>query len=63
MDMKKAFLNTNLTEDVYMTQPHGFTSKDGSKVCKLQRFIYGLKQESRKWNIQFDETIKHFSFS
>ena len=62
MDVKTAFLNGNLTEEVYMTQPEGFTSIDGTKVCKLQRSIYGLKQASRSWNIRFDETIKEFGF-
>ena len=47
MDVKIAFLNENLSEELYMTQPEGFTSKDGNKVCKLQRSIYGLKQVSR----------------
>ena len=45
--VKMTLLNRNLSEDVYMTQPEGFTSKDGSKVCKLQKSIYGLKQTSR----------------
>ena len=63
MDVKTAFLNGNLTEEVYMTQPEGFTSGGGSKVCKLQRSIYGLKQASRSWNIRFDETIKELGFS
>ena len=57
------FLNGNLSKDVYMTQPEGFTSKDGSKVCKLQKSIYGLKQASRSWNIRIYETIKEFGFS
>ena len=61
--VKTVFLNGNLSEDVYMTQPEGFTSKDGNKVCKLQKSIYGLKQASRSWNIRFDETIKKFGFS
>ena len=43
MDVKTNFLNGNLIEDVYMTQPKGFTSGDGNKVFKLQRSIYGLK--------------------
>ena len=63
MDVKTVFLNGNLTEEVYMTQPEGFTSGSGSKVCKLQRSIYGLKQTFRSWNIRFDETIKEFGFS
>ena len=63
MDVKTAFLNGNLTEEVYMTQPEGFTSGSGSKVCKLQRSIDRLKQASRSWNIRFDETIKEFGFS
>ena len=34
MDVKTTFLNGNLTEEVYMTQPKGFASKDSNKVCK-----------------------------
>ena len=51
MDVKTALLNGNLTGEVYMTQPEGFISGSGSKVCKLQRSIYGLKQASRSWDI------------
>ena len=48
MDVKTAFLNGNLFEDVYMTQPEGFVDpKDATKICKLQKSIYGLKQASR----------------
>ena len=47
MDVKTAFLNGKLEEEVYMIQPEGFTSPDESKVCKLQRSIYGLKQAFR----------------
>ena len=63
MDVKTAFLNGNLTEEVYKTQPKGFIYGSGSKVCKLQRSIYGLKQASKSWNFRFDETIKEFGFS
>ena len=63
MDVKTTFLNGDLTEEVYMTQPEGFISGNGSKLCKLQRSIYGLKQVYRSWNIRFDQTIKEFGFS
>ena len=63
MDVKTVFLNVNLTEDVYMTQPEGFVSpKNSGKVCKLQRSIYGLKQASRSWNLHFDKAVKEFGF-
>ena len=63
MDVKTAFLNGNLLEDVYMTQPEGFVNPENSrKVCKLQRSIYGLKQASWSWNLRFDEAVKDFGF-
>ncbi|KAK8557642.1 hypothetical protein V6N12_009871 [Hibiscus sabdariffa] len=63
MDVKTAFLNGKLEEDVYMTQPEGFvTPENAGKVCKLQRSIYGLKQASRSWNLRFNDAIKEFGF-
>ena len=47
-----------------MDRPEGFISHgQESKVCKLMRSIYSLKQASRSWNIHFDEAIKSFGFS
>jgi hypothetical protein len=63
MDVKTAFLNGNLAEELYMVQPEGFVDpEDDGKVCKLQHSIYGLKQPSRSWNLRFDEVIKGFGF-
>ncbi|PPZ05609.1 hypothetical protein C5P41_24865, partial [Escherichia coli] len=62
MDVKTTFLNGYIEENIFMEQPKGFESQDGSKVCKLKRSIYGLKQASRSWNIRFDEAIKSFGF-
>ena len=62
MDMKITFLNGELTEEVYMIQSKGFTSIDESKVCRLQRSIYGLKQASRSWNMHFNKVIKTYGF-
>ncbi|KAK1682786.1 hypothetical protein QYE76_043634 [Lolium multiflorum] len=51
MDVKTAFLNGDIEEELYMVQPKGFVDpKNADKVCKLQRSIYGLKQASRSWN-------------
>jgi hypothetical protein len=62
-DVKTAFLNEFLKENLYMIQPEGFDDPKGAnKVCKLQRSIYGLVQASRSWNTRFDEVIKVFGF-
>ena len=63
MDVKTAFLNGYLEEELYMMQPEGFVDPKGvNKVSKLHRSIYGLVQASRSWNIRFDELIKAYSF-
>ena len=50
MDVKTAFLNRELDEEIYMNQSLSFELKgQGSKVCKLKRSIYGLKQASKRW--------------
>ena len=63
MDVKTAFPNGFLNEELYMMQPKGFVNPKGTnKVCKLQRSIYGLVQASRSWNIRFYELIKAYGF-
>ena len=63
MDVKTAFLNGFLKEELYMMQPEGFVDpKNANKVCKLQRSIYGLVQASRSWNKRFDEELKALGF-
>ena len=63
MDVKTAFLNGNLTEDMYMMQPEGFVDPTNTrKICKLQKSIYGLKQAFWSWNIRFDKVVKGFGF-
>ncbi|GJW35896.1 retrotransposon protein, putative, ty1-copia subclass [Tanacetum coccineum] len=64
MDVKTAFLNGYLFEEVYMEQLEGFVNpKFPNRVCKLKRSIYGLKQASRRWNKRFDDEIKKFGFT
>ena len=63
MDVKTAFLNGYLKEELYIMQPEGFVDPKGAnKVCKLQQSIYGLVQASRSWNILFDSVIKAYGF-
>ena len=63
MDVKTAFLNGDLEEEVYMDQPQGFeTTGKESLVCKLKKSIYGLKQASRQWYLKFNNTILSYGF-
>ena len=58
MDVKTAFLNGELNENIYMEQPTCFFIQGQEhKVCKLNRSIYDLKQSSRQWYLRFHSTI------
>nr|GEZ91603.1 hypothetical protein [Tanacetum cinerariifolium] len=58
MDVKTAFLNGELEEEVYMNQPLGFiVPGNKNKVCKLIKSLYGLKQAPKQWHQKFDEVV------
>jgi len=64
MDVKTAFLNGDLKEEVYMEQPEGFILPGNEeKVCKLVKFLYGLKQAPKQWHEKFDKVILLNGFS
>ena len=56
MDVKTAFLNGHLEEEIYMQQPEGFIARGNEHlVCKLKRTLYGLKQSPRVWYQTIDK--------
>ena len=59
IDVKLAFLNGKLKEEVYIEQPEGFLlSENGVYVCKLKNALYGLKQAPRAWFSMLDNYLK-----
>lgn len=62
-DVKTAFLNGDIEEDLYMIQPQGFVSEEHPDlVCRLKRSLYGLKQSPRCWNSKFVNFLRSFNF-
>ena len=58
MDVKTAFLNGELEEEIYIEQPEGFVVPGKEKkVCKLIKSLYGLKQAPKQWHAKFDKTM------
>ena len=63
MDVVSAFLNGDLTEEIYMKQPPGYVQSGKEElVCKLRKSIYGLKQSPRCWNEKLCNHLKSASF-
>jgi hypothetical protein len=63
MDVKSAFLNGELEEEVYIEQPEGFQlSENTDYVCKLKKALYGLKQAPRAWYSRLDKYLQHAGF-
>jgi hypothetical protein len=62
-DVKSAFLNGDLNEEVYVHQPPGFVipGKEGNVLC-LRKALYGLRQAPRAWNAKLDSTLKGMGF-
>lgn len=58
IDIKNAYVNSELKEDVYIEQPRGFENGDRNKfVLKLRKSLYGLKQSGATWNKCFNELL------
>jgi hypothetical protein len=63
MDVKTAFLKGELLEEVYVEQPLGFVvDGEESKVMRLQKALYGLRQAPRAWNTKLDASLLSLGF-
>jgi hypothetical protein len=62
LDVHNAFLNCELSEEVYMQPPPGYSVPDGM-VCRLRRSLYGLKQAPRAWFERFASVVTAAGFS
>ena len=55
-DVETAYLNGDLSHEVYMKQPDGY-QKGTTEVCKLKKNLYGLKQGANEWNKKLNEVL------
>jgi hypothetical protein len=63
MDVKYAFLNGNMEEEVFIEHPEGFQlSENQDYVCKLKKSLYGLKQAPRAWYSRLDKYLQQQGF-
>ena len=63
MEIKTAFLNGVIEEEVYIEQPEGFDVENKeTHVCRLHRALYGLKQAPRAWYSRIDSYLQEMGF-
>ena len=64
MDVKTAFQDGVINEEVYIEQPEGFVIEDKNLyVCKLKKALYGLKQAPRAWYERVDSQLTKLGYS
>jgi hypothetical protein len=56
-DIQSAYLNGDLSHEVYMKQPEGYEASNKELVCKLNKNLYGLKQGAIEWNRKLHEIL------
>ena len=63
MDVKSAFLNGYLEEEIFVEQPEGFVVQgQEEKVYRLRKALYGLKQAPRSWYSRIDAHLVNLGF-
>ena len=61
MDVKCAFLNRDITEDIYMHQTQGFGT-NASLVCRIKKSLYGFMQAPGAWYAKIDGFLLSLNF-
>jgi hypothetical protein len=62
LDVKTAFLNGELKEEIYMQQPQGYEQGGPNTVCRLLRALYGLRQAPRAWHRCLKKVLEDLEF-
>jgi len=62
LDVKTAFLNGELEEDIYMSQPPGYEQGGPRMVCHLHKALYGLRQAPRTWYVKLRSELEKIGF-
>jgi len=62
VDITSAFTNDDLDEKIYIKQPEGFKIGSSTKVCRLCKSLYGLKQSAHQWNKKLHSVLTEMGF-
>ena len=63
LDIKTAFLNGELEEDIYICQPEGYVQGDTNLACHLNKTLYGLKQAPRAWHNRLHKELESYGYT